>query len=44
MEVFNQQLDNLIKYLDCRLDFYYSVGSYQNIIIVKKSLETKFLQ
>ena len=24
MEVFNQQLDNLIKYLDCRLDFYYS--------------------
>ena len=25
MEVFNQQLDNLIKHLDCRLDLYYSV-------------------
>ena len=25
MGVLNQQLDNLIKYLDCRLDFYQSV-------------------
>ena len=25
MGVLNQQLDNLIKYLDCRLDFYKSV-------------------
>ena len=32
MEVFNQQLDNLIKYLDCRLDFYYSVPFCKNLV------------
>ena len=26
MEVFNQQLDDLIKHLDCRQDFYQSGG------------------
>ena len=30
MEFFSQQLENLIKHLDCRLDFYYSVILNEN--------------
>ena len=42
MEVFNQQLDNLLKHLDCRIDFYYSALYYISLLKDKVSSSYHF--